>query len=1008
MIAAALIAAGCTGATGSSTTAPQPTTPAPPVAPTTMAPQPGAFYLNLLWHQHQPLYPKDADGLYTRPWVRVHATKDYLDMAEKVAEFPGLHLTFNLTPVLLLQLEDFAAGAKDTYWVAAEVPADELDETERRFLAERFFDVNASIVARFPRFQELADDRAARGVDAVVAQWSAQDFRDLQVLFNLAWTDPGFLAEEPLAGLVARGAGFTESDKDVVFSEHLRIINEVIARHRDLWDEGTIELTTTPLAHPILPLVSDTELALVGDATAQLPSNRFRFLQDADQQVIRGLDVAERLLGRRPAGMWPGEGSVAQLVMGLFAQNDVAWVATGEEVLAKSLGVGSFTRGAGDLVDQPELLYRPWAAETNDGSVPMFFRDGVLSDLIGFEYSGTPAAEAADDFLGRLRAIRDALDAQGMLGGTQPPVVSVVLDGENAWEHYPNDGIDFLDALYSGLVDADWVETITPSEYLAEFDAPQELDEVWPGAWFQPNFATWIGEAEEASAWDYLYDVRQDYRRAEASGEIPEDALEAAYEAMLFAEGSDWFWWYGADQDSGNDAYFDAAYRELLGQVYDHLGMGRPGFLGVPIIPQAPVVANATPSGLLTMTIDGDSADWDDAGEYRTGDEWAYRWAFDFDNLYFGLFHEPGDGSPLVLYLGAPTGLTSPVGGGGEVLGFGATATLVWDGTKACFFDGVPEDQVFNDCRLLDAAGFDGPGGSGGFEVAIPLDEFGALQAGDVVLARSVDADVIVPVVGPMAFQVPDISNVAVFLDVEDPLGDDHGPGSYTYPTDSVFLPGSYDLTRFTAGTEGDDLVFSFVVDAPVLNPWGSPRGLSVQTFDVYIDTDPGAGTGARLLIPGRNAALAAGNGWEYGITVEGWDPAIYVAGAAGALEETKPTFTILTFGDGGRVVVRVPLELLGGGDPTTWGYGVVVLSQEGFPSPGVRRVRNVEAAAAQWVLGGGPADVNHTRIIDVMWPDAGDQETLLGDYPPVGTGDVGGLDADGFGVVPLLLTGGR
>ena len=139
-----------------------------------------------------------------------------------------------------------------------------------------------------------------------------------------------------------------------------------------------------------------------------------------------------------------------------------------------------------------------------------------------------------------------------------------------------------------------------------------------------------------------------------------------------------------------------------------------------------------------------------------------------------------------------------------------------------------------------------------------------------------------------------------------------------------------------------------FDVGAGIGNPWGSPVGYSIQTFDLYIDTDPGAGTGARILLPGRNAALEHGNGWEYGITLEGWYPAIYVADADGSTEETTPTFRVIADSDG-RVTARIPLDLLGDGDPSTWGYAVVLMSQEGFPATGVRRVRDVGAAAEQW-----------------------------------------------------------
>ncbi|MDH5423227.1 MAG: hypothetical protein OEY55_15610, partial [Acidimicrobiia bacterium] len=200
---------------------------------------------------------------------------------------------------------------------------------------------------------------------------------------------------------------------------------------------------------------------------------------------------------------------------------------------------------------------------------------------------------------------------------------------------------------------------------------------------------------------------------------------------------------------------------------------------------------------------------------------------------------------------------------------------------------------------------------------------------------------------------------------------------------------------------EGDSYVFSFEVAAPIQNPWGSPRGLSIQTFDLYIDIDPGAGTGARQLIDGRNAALADGNGWEYGITIEGWEPAIFVAAADGTVEETKPTFDIITFGDKNKVVVRIPQGLLGG-DPADWGMAVIVMSQEGFPSSGVRRVRDVETSAQQWRLGGSTGDANGTRIVDVLWPNEGEAEALLSDYP--GASSLQGLSPDDFGIVPLVI----
>lgn len=995
----ALLAAACTPdetAETSTTAGDEPTTTT--ATPTTTAPpEPEAapdIYLNLVWHQHQPRYPLDANGVVTRPWVRVHATKDYYDMASMLRDYPGVKATFNLTPILLLQLEELANGTKDIYWTTAEIPADSLSDTDKRFIMERFFDTNPRIVARFPRYQELADKRAdAGGPAAPIGTFTADEYRDLQVLFNLGWTDPDFLEVEPLASLVARSGDYAEDDKVTLFAEHLAIIQAVMPLHTEMWNSGQIEVTTTPLAHPILPLLADSNLATIGDPAALLPDNRFQEIPDADQHVIRGLDTAERLLGRRPVGMWPGEGAVAQLVMSLFAKNDVEWVATGEDVLAPTLGIGSFNRDSNSVVEEAETLYKPWQAVFNRNEpVAMFFRDKLISDLVGFEYSGQSGQSAADDFMARLEDIRDRLGEQGALNPDQPPVVTITLDGENAWENYDNDGKDFLRALYENLAGADFVRTITPSEYLAKFGEPESLPDVAPASWFQPNFATWIGETEEATAWDYLYEVRNDLTRAERSGDYTEDQLTAAFEAMLFAEGSDWFWWYGSDQESGDDGYFDRAYRELLRNVYIELGDPPPGFLDVPIIPQAPVTPPRATGDLVTITVDGVfEGAWEDGGVYSEPDGAGFGWAYDKDNLYLRLIDIE---RPVSLYLGTPQGDALATTIEGEPLGYGATTRIdLTAGGLTCVSPAGVVDSCINE---LDAAD-----GGDGIEVRIPLNVLGALEPGDNVLLKATTAGVLFPAAGPIPLQVPDISNVDVALSVIDPAGDDHGPGTYTYPTDGVFTGGSYDLTLFEVGTEDDDVVFTVEIAGTIQNPWNSPRGFSIQTFDFYIDTDPGAATGARLLIDGRNAALAEGNGWEYGITLEGWDPAIYVAAADGTTSETKPSFGVAVFGDKGKIQMRIDKSLLGDGDPSTWGFAVAVMSQEGFPSPGVRRVRDVESAAQQWRIGGAPNDINHTRIIDVISAVPGEQEASLANYTAVTSGE---LTVDDFGIIPLIL----
>jgi carbohydrate-binding DOMON domain-containing protein len=254
---------------------------------------------------------------------------------------------------------------------------------------------------------------------------------------------------------------------------------------------------------------------------------------------------------------------------------------------------------------------------------------------------------------------------------------------------------------------------------------------------------------------------------------------------------------------------------------------------------------------------------------------------------------------------------------------------------------------------------------------------------------------------------LPDLSSITWFLIVDDPAGDDHGPGTYTYPTDPVFEPGVFDLERFSAGLDKSNLVLKLEVSGPINNVWGSGIGLSVQAFDVYVDTDPGAGTGARLLLEGRNAALEAGNGWDYAVWAEGWHQKVLRPGESDApVEISGENVRVIVDPAQRAVTLRVPLALFEtDADPMIWGYAAALLSQDGFPAPGVRRVRDVLPQAEQWRIGGGPDDTNHTRILDLAWPTGAspDQLEILRSYP-WSQDSVGSLSPDDFAQIPLLF----
>ena len=977
------------------------------------------LYVNLTWHQHQPLYYKDDDGVYTRPWVRVHATKDYLDMAELVAQHPGMKATFNLTPSLIRQLTDFVENdARDLYWTLSEVPASELTDEQKTFILNRFFDANWDhIIAVHPRYQELLDLRDGTDADAITAAlkiFTDQDFRDLQIWFNLAWVDPDYLAKEPFKALIDKGRGFTEDDKIVLFDGITEILAKVIPTHKDLQDQGIIEITTTPYAHPILPLIYDTNLALVGNPSAIMPQERFSYPEDAVYHLEKSVQMYEQYFGMPVRGLWPAEGSVAEDIVAMVSEAGYQWMQTGEPVLVASLGMEGdrFARDGADTVTDPDTFYRPYYVQGETGEpVAVFFRDWVLSDKVGFTYSGTPGEEAAQDMVDRLENIRASLE------GTQGPhIVTIVVDGENAWENYDNDGKEFFHALYSKLASSETLETITPSEYLELYPEQHELPELFPGAWFSANYDTWIGEQEEADAWDLLINVRKDLEQyVDGKLNATPEALAEALDFMYLAEGSDWFWWYGTDQDSGQDSYFDEGYRALLKGVYTSLGVEVPTFLNIPIIQPQPLKPDTTISGESTPVVDGllDEEEWETAAVFQ-GEEGdtieLFAYGMDQENLFFrfDLVEPMDEESTIEVYLNA-------MGDANKQMSALGGSQLVSPATRMIE---IKTGKTFASLHLTDGTSWTTQDEEVGqlvvegslVEFSVPKSILGLVGSGSVVPAQVVyNGSLQIDTTAPLGIQYFSFAPFTSLLRIEDPEGDDFGPGFYTYPTDGVFKAGDFDLTFFELSSDGDNLYFTFGVKAEITNGWSSPSGFSVQTFDVYIDQDPGAGTGNRMLLPGRNAALEDGNGWDIALWIEGWTPQVLVPGddpMAEPVKDTEASSAMKVYVDVGKnaVIASVPVEFFGQGDPAEWSYAAVVLGQEGYPAEGVWRVRDVSQNAESYRFGGAPLDNNHTRIIDLALPSAytPDQATLLGTYPSSAQ-PIDGKGPDDFAIIPLI-----
>ncbi|MBN1478560.1 hypothetical protein JXA47_17540, partial [Candidatus Sumerlaeota bacterium] len=375
---------------------------AQPGAETASAASEEPVMVAILWHQHQPHYLQDPEtGEYTLPWVRMHAIKDYVDMITILDDHPDIHFTVNLTPVLIGQINDLLAAwdegrPTDAFVRHTLLDADALTDAERDFIRRNFFSINwGRILERYPRYVELRDRR-----EDPLDTWTAQDFRDLQMLFNLGWMDPDFHDGATLpdgtvidvGDWIAQGRDFTEEDKAELIAMHFAILRQVIAVHRAAQDRGQIEVTTTPYYHPILPLICDTESAREGSPDITLPGVRFQRPADAALHVRRAVAQYEELFDRPPSGLWPAEGSVSQAIVPLLADAGLDWFASDVHVLARSIGV-----------DDPPAAQRfsMWSV-ANPGGEPLaaVFRDTGLSDLIGFTYSGRNGTEAAEDFVG--------------------------------------------------------------------------------------------------------------------------------------------------------------------------------------------------------------------------------------------------------------------------------------------------------------------------------------------------------------------------------------------------------------------------------------------------------------------------------------------------------------------------------------------------------------------------------------------------------------------------------
>lgn len=553
-----------------------------------MSHQPAKLDLVILWHMHQPDYRDSETGEFVLPWVYLHAIKDYTDMAHHLEMHPGIRLVVNFVPVLLDQLEDycrqFAEGTiRDPLLRLLATPdLNQISREERTLILKSCFLSNHETMLKpYPAYQVLRniyDDMQALG-DKEMVYASGQYLADLLMWYHLAWTGESVRrTNKNVIELMSKGKHFSFEDRISLFNLVGELIGNLIPRYRKLAESGQIELSTTPHYHPLAPLLIDFNSArdslpnAVLPASANYPGGRERVAFHVKSAVTSH----SKRFSAKPAGIWPAEGAVSDTFVQILAENGARWVASGQGVLANSLQKSYPNQ---PLPGGSAYLYQPYRFDAGGSSTLCFFRDDQLSDLIGFEYAKWFGRDAAQNFIDRLEHIRH------MKHEVADPVVSVILDGENAWESYPYNGYYFLNDLYELLEQHSEIHTTTFQSYIDKQQNThiKSLPTLCAGSWVYGNFSTWVGDAAKNTAWDLLCAAKRTYDLVMQSQRLTKKEKEAANRQLASCESSDWFWWFGDYNSPTSVESFDQLFRKNLTNLYKLLKIPVPANVFEPI-----------------------------------------------------------------------------------------------------------------------------------------------------------------------------------------------------------------------------------------------------------------------------------------------------------------------------------------------------------------------------------------------------------------------------------------
>ncbi len=920
----------------------------------------------IIWHQHQPLYLNRSSGEYELPWVRVHGVQEYVDSPRILAEFPDIHVTYNLQPSLLWQIMDYVQitpqerakgglyqyiGAIDNQlewiWKLINDPAN-LTSAERAKMQEQFFWINGYMFDNDgddpyfdPRYAELNALKGAR-------PFTNQELMDATGL-SLLWEISPELHKQ-LGIIDLRGkSGFTKGDIiDLIKAQHI-VLGEVVDAYKQV-QETTSELITSPFYHPILPLLCDRG-----------------WESDALGQIVAAQAQHAALFGAPAVGVWPPEEAVSEKAVQLLARAGFSWTVTDNGILAQSLG----------HTPNIDELTSPWRHD----DINVLFRNSDLSNRIGFSYGNKPTQLAVSDFMNQLHKIRDQLSAP------EDHLLTIALDGEN-WMFmagYPNNGRSFLRALYQAITDDNTVVCVTPQEFLATHpDGARSLAKIATGSW-GGDLSTWIGEPEENEAWARLEAA---HAAVEKAGD-PARALEAIHAA----EGSDWFWWYGSDQDSGTDDLFDWLFKANLVAAYRAAGTPQekiPQVLSLRLVP--PITASL---GEVKPTLDGKVTspdEWAEAASFAGSGEIA-RFSVGYgEGVLYAMVETNGPASDLIgknahlaMYTsgqpGSPQNVATHYSGAQLGFGLASAAEINFSKIKADG-SGVVSRYAPNGTRnwryassiatLLSRKTVVGDV----IEFEIPFKELGIEPGKAVTLVVALEEDGATigrAPASPVLAQIPTLVQGTVVFSMTDPLEDDNGTGTYTYPTNKVFSDkGLFDLTDYTIYDSGKDWQFAFDI-ATLPNPWNGPQGFSHPIICLYLDVKDGGSNVSSDEAAAAQVQFDPDHPWDVFVRIAGWPG---YGRHLWTSDGTGPELVaVASDPKKGRIIVTIPKSILP--QISGWHY-VMVGSQDGY---GKNYLRAIGEVAGEWSGGGCPDPMWAPQIYDYLAPAGSTQAGILSSY---------------------------